>query len=188
MIWLEMLWWLPAGLVCVLLRLKVALLEDVMKLLSESLEVRSCLCIQTQRYILADLSFTSHLLWKYWVWDPVSADFHLFVGRSLLWWSLWPSQLLMGTKKTLFFFYSSSQLRTGFPSIVHTAHSGLGDVYKMLEVCCKLADLNVYVLWCLSYWGKGKKGQSTRESITKTLQNELKKDVGFAYITIPVET
>lgn len=125
---------------------------------------------------------------KYWVWDPVSADFHLFVGRSLLWWSLWPSQLLMGTKKTLFFFYSSSRQRTGFPSIVHTAHSGLGDVYKMLEICCKVADLNVYVLWCLSYWGKEKKGQATRESITKTLQNELKKDVGFAYISIPVET
>lgn len=38
-------------------------------------------------------------------------------------------------------FYGSSGQRTGFPSIVHTAHSKLEEVYKMLEVCCRVAHL-----------------------------------------------
>lgn len=46
----------------------------------------------------------------------------------------------------LFFFCSLSGQNTGFPSIVHIAHSELEDVYKVLEVCCKVADLYIYVL------------------------------------------
>jgi len=52
--------------------------------------------------------------------------------------------------RELFFFYSSSGQRTGFPSIVHAAHSQLEDV-TMSEVCCKVANLNIYVSWCVFY-------------------------------------
>lgn len=48
--------------------------------------------------------------------------------------------------RELFFFYSLAGQRTGFPSIVHIPHSELEDVYKMLEVFCKVADLYIYVL------------------------------------------